>query len=46
MNYLIVQERRKNFILVIVLCLTIYPLVPTISYCINIWYLGFGRTGD
>ena len=29
----------------ILLCITIYPLVPTISYLINIWYLGFSSPG-
>ena len=30
----------------ILLCLTFYPLVPSISYLINIWYLGFSSSGN
>ena len=32
--------------MVILLCLTIYPMVPTISYFINIWFLGFSSSGN
>ena len=39
-KYISLQERRNHFISVLILCLFLYPFVPTIGYIVNLWYLG------
>ena len=39
-KYISLQHRRNHFISVLILCLFLYPFVPTIGYIVNLWYLG------
>ena len=43
-NYLF-QKRVRQFLVVLLLCFIFYPIVPTISYAINLWHLNSASAG-
>ena len=43
-NYLF-QKRVRQFLVVLLLCFIFYPIVPTISYAINLWHLNSATAG-